>query len=137
MRVLRIVAAIAIVLACGCGSDGEEPPPASSDTLTDVSGGSRSIGELIEALADIGCPLEEADPTEGFDIYRQASCPDAELQVYTFTSRSARDTVVDAILGLEGEFVVVGANWVAEARSRRLADAVKAKVGGTVRAATG
>ena len=137
MKALRLAAAIAIVLAAGCGSSGGEDEPASSDTLTDVSGGSRSIAELTEALADVGCPLEEVDPTEGFDIYRQASCPEAELQIYTFTSRSARDAVVDAILGLEGEFVVVGANWVAEVRSRRLADAVKAKVGGTVRAATG
>jgi hypothetical protein len=125
-----------LIVAVSCGST-DDAPPASSDTLTDVGGASRSIAELVEDLHDVGCPLEEVDPTEGFEIYRQASCPDSELQVYTFTSKSSRDAVVDAIGGLKGEFAVVGANWVAEARTRRLADAVKRKVGGTVRAAKG
>jgi hypothetical protein len=132
----RIVAGLAIVFAAACGSD-DDPPPASSDTLSAVDGGSSSIEDLIQALDGVGCPLEEVDPTEGFDIYRQASCPDAELQVYTFTSKASRDEVVEAIGGLEGEFAVVGANWVAEVRSRSLADAVKAKVGGTIQTSTG
>jgi hypothetical protein len=122
-----------LAVSCGSGGDGD---PAPSDALSDVTGASRSIGELIDDLEGVGCPLEEVTPTEGFDIYRQASCPDAELQVYTFTSRGSRDEVVDGILGIEGEFAVVGANWVAEARTQDMADAVKAKIGGTVRAAT-
>ena len=127
---------LAALLAVSCGNGGTtEPEP--SDAVSDVSGGSRSIAQLISALDDVGCPLEEVTPTEGYDIYRQASCPDAELQVYTFTSKASRDDVVDGILGIAGEFAVVGANWVAEARSRTMADNVKAGVGGTVRAATG
>ena len=136
MRTVKLAFTLAVafvlMLSAACGG-GDDAPPASSDTLSAVSGGSSSIEELIQALDGIGCPLEEVDPTEGFDIYRQASCPDAELQVYTFTSKRSRDEVVDAIGSLEGEFAVVGANWVAEVRSRALADSVKAKIGGTVR----
>lgn len=134
MKVAALV--LAAVLAVSCGSGGE-PDAAPSDAVSDVDGGSRSVGELITLLEDVGCPLEEVTPTEGFDIYRQAACPDAELQVYTFTSEGARDEVVDGILGIEGEFAVVGKNWVAEVRSRSMADDVRAAVGGTVRAADG
>jgi hypothetical protein len=131
--VRKLVGALLLVLSFACGG-GDDAPPVSSDTLSAVDGGSRSIGELIQALDGVGCPLEEVDPTEGFDIYQQAACPDAELQVYTFTSKTSRDEVVDAIAGLEGEFAVVGENWVAEVRSRSLADSVHQAIGGTVRA---
>jgi hypothetical protein len=136
MRIARLVMIVVLaVLTVSCGS-GSDPPPASSDTLSDASRTSRSIADLVEALDGVGCPaneLQEVTPTEGFDIFRQASCPDSELQVYTFTSKKSQDEVVDGILGIEGEFAVVGTNWVAETRSRRLADAVQAKVGGIVR----
>ena len=134
---LLAVIAVVAVLTASCGSTGD-PEPAPSDTLSDVNSGSRSIDDLVNALDGVGCPadeLQEVTPTEGFDIYRQASCPDAELQVYTFTSKGSRDEVVDGILGIEGEFAVVGTNWVAETRTRALADAVQRKAGGVVRAA--
>lgn len=130
---MRWIAAIvtAVVLATACGGGGEPEPAA---TATADANGTRSISELVAALDGVGCPLEEVTPTEGFDIYRQASCPDAELQVYTFTSKAARDDVVDGILGIEGELAVVGPNWVAEVRSRAMADAVQREIGGIVRA---
>ena len=127
------------LLVSSCGSD-TDPEPAPSDALSDVNGGSRPIGELVRALDGVGCAsdeLQEVTPTEGFDIFRQASCPDSELQVYTFTSKASRDQVVDGILGIEGEFAVVGTNWVAEVRTRALADAVQGKVGGVVRVSEG
>lgn len=127
-------AVLAFLLAVACGG-GDEPGPVA--TASAESSGTRSIAELVAALDGVGCPLEEVTPTEGFDIYRQASCPDAEVQVYTFTSRAARDDVVDGILGIEGEFAVVGPNWVAEVRSRTMADAVQRKIGGVVRASEG
>jgi hypothetical protein len=124
-----VVLVFTVAVACGGGDERGTVATASAEASD-----TRSIAELVAALDGVGCPLEEVTPTEGFDIYRQASCPDAELQVYTFTSKTARDEVVEGILGIEGEFAVVGPNWVAEARSRAMADAVQRKIGGIVRA---
>lgn len=135
-RWLAVAVAVVALALAGCGSaDDEAERDAARPTadVADQSDDGPDLAELIADLANVGCELAEVDPTEGYDIHRQAACADGSLVIYTFVTASARDEVVEGIAGIEGEFAVVGDDWVAETKTRAMADNVKAAIGGTVR----
>lgn len=124
------IAACVLTALVGCGSDDEET---AARRTPDVGAEERSITELVGELGDVGCSLDEVDPTEGYDINEQAACEDGSIVLYTFTSRRSQDQVVDGITAIPGEYAVVGELWVAETKSRADAEAVRSALGGNIK----
>ncbi len=136
MRHIRgalVALTLAVLVACGSEPNGVDATPTAAGDADTPSDDTRSLDELIAALDEVGCSLSEVDPTEGFDIFEQAACPDGSIVLYTFATQEARDEVVAGITDIEGEFAVVGGSWVAETKSRTDANNVKAELGGVVR----
>jgi hypothetical protein len=132
IRGTLIAATLVLLVACGSPDENGADATATPEDVGPLEGDTADLSELVAAL-DVGCSLTEVDPTEGYDIFEQAACPDGSIVLYTFSTAQARDDVVEGIRNIDGEYAVVGGSWVVETKSRADAEKVKAELGGNIR----